>query len=256
MRNRVSSIAAGLLSGAVFTASAIAQPAPVFTARGHACDSHVRGRPAHGRLVDRPMDRVRAHGSRRRVERAGASADRLRRTCRRWRADVPARRARSRRERSTAHFPSGRLMAAAWRSSARNRGAARGDLGCRTRPDDAGRRSVHRAHLPGASVGPVGQSDRGRRRPSRRSRAPHRVRSVKSTDARIPGDQFFTDERKATLTAIDIASGASTTAHAGAGRPALVPRVADRAAVALCRAGARDARRHREGAERHVRPAD
>jgi dipeptidyl aminopeptidase/acylaminoacyl peptidase len=39
---------------------------------------------------------------------------------------------------------------------------------------------------------------------------PYRVRSVKSADARIPGDQFFTDERKATLTAIDVASGAST----------------------------------------------
>ena len=39
---------------------------------------------------------------------------------------------------------------------------------------------------------------------------PYRVRSVKSTDARIPGDQFFTDERKAMLTAIDIASRAST----------------------------------------------
>jgi dipeptidyl aminopeptidase/acylaminoacyl peptidase len=40
---------------------------------------------------------------------------------------------------------------------------------------------------------------------------PYRVRSVKSTDARIPGDQFFTDERKASLVAIDVASGTSTT---------------------------------------------
>ena len=39
---------------------------------------------------------------------------------------------------------------------------------------------------------------------------PHRVRSVKHTDPRIPGDRFFTDERKAMLTAIDVASGAST----------------------------------------------
>ncbi|MGH9143267.1 MAG: S9 family peptidase [Vicinamibacterales bacterium] len=39
---------------------------------------------------------------------------------------------------------------------------------------------------------------------------PYRVRSVKSTDARIPGDQFFTDERKASLVAIDLASGRST----------------------------------------------
>src|SRR4030095_13467531 len=40
--------------------------------------------------------------------------------------------------------------------------------------------------------------------------APYRVRSVKNTDARIPGDQFFVDERAATLTAIDVASGAAT----------------------------------------------
>jgi dipeptidyl aminopeptidase/acylaminoacyl peptidase len=39
--------------------------------------------------------------------------------------------------------------------------------------------------------------------------APYRVRSVKNSDARIPGDQFFTDERKAMLTAIDVASGRS-----------------------------------------------
>jgi dipeptidyl aminopeptidase/acylaminoacyl peptidase len=39
---------------------------------------------------------------------------------------------------------------------------------------------------------------------------PYRVRSVKSTDARIPGDQFFTDERKASLVAIDVASATST----------------------------------------------
>jgi dipeptidyl aminopeptidase/acylaminoacyl peptidase len=39
---------------------------------------------------------------------------------------------------------------------------------------------------------------------------PYRVRSVKSSDARIPGDQFFTDERKASLVAIDVASGTST----------------------------------------------
>ncbi|OLC76292.1 MAG: hypothetical protein AUH72_19200 [Acidobacteria bacterium 13_1_40CM_4_65_8] len=39
---------------------------------------------------------------------------------------------------------------------------------------------------------------------------PYRVRTVKSSDARIPGDQFFTDERTAMLTAIDVTSGAST----------------------------------------------
>ena len=38
----------------------------------------------------------------------------------------------------------------------------------------------------------------------------YRVRSVKNSDARIPGDQFFTDERTATLTAIDVASGVAT----------------------------------------------
>jgi dipeptidyl aminopeptidase/acylaminoacyl peptidase len=35
----------------------------------------------------------------------------------------------------------------------------------------------------------------------------YRVRAVKSSDARIPGDQFFTDERRAVLTAIDARSG-------------------------------------------------
>jgi dipeptidyl aminopeptidase/acylaminoacyl peptidase len=39
---------------------------------------------------------------------------------------------------------------------------------------------------------------------------PYRVRSVKSTDTRIPGDRFFADERQAMLTAIDVASGVST----------------------------------------------
>jgi dipeptidyl aminopeptidase/acylaminoacyl peptidase len=39
---------------------------------------------------------------------------------------------------------------------------------------------------------------------------PYRVRVVKNTDARIPGDQFFTDERRALLTAIDAASGKAT----------------------------------------------
>ena len=39
---------------------------------------------------------------------------------------------------------------------------------------------------------------------------PYRVRAVKSSDARIPGDQFFTDERRAMLTAIDVGSGTST----------------------------------------------
>ena len=39
---------------------------------------------------------------------------------------------------------------------------------------------------------------------------PYRVRVVKNTDARIPGDQFFTDERRAMVTAIDAASGKAT----------------------------------------------
>jgi dipeptidyl aminopeptidase/acylaminoacyl peptidase len=43
-----------------------------------------------------------------------------------------------------------------------------------------------------------------------RTPQPYRVRSVKHSDARIPGDQFFTDERKATLTAIDATSGTSS----------------------------------------------
>ncbi len=40
--------------------------------------------------------------------------------------------------------------------------------------------------------------------------APYRVRVVKSTDARIPGDQFFVNGRRATLTAIDAATGAQS----------------------------------------------
>jgi dipeptidyl aminopeptidase/acylaminoacyl peptidase len=39
--------------------------------------------------------------------------------------------------------------------------------------------------------------------------APYRVRSVKNTDARIPGDQFFTDTDTARIVAIDVASGAT-----------------------------------------------
>ena len=37
--------------------------------------------------------------------------------------------------------------------------------------------------------------------------APYRVRSVKNTDARIPGDQFFTDTGTTRIVSIDIASG-------------------------------------------------
>jgi dipeptidyl aminopeptidase/acylaminoacyl peptidase len=40
--------------------------------------------------------------------------------------------------------------------------------------------------------------------------APYRVRSIKHTDARIPGDQFFTDTRRARLVSIDITTGVST----------------------------------------------
>ena len=41
-------------------------------------------------------------------------------------------------------------------------------------------------------------------------RPPQRVLVVKSTDARIPGDQFFTDERRAMLVAVDPDSATST----------------------------------------------
>jgi dipeptidyl aminopeptidase/acylaminoacyl peptidase len=40
---------------------------------------------------------------------------------------------------------------------------------------------------------------------------PYRVRSIKSTDARIPGDQFFVDSSTARLVAIDVSSGATRT---------------------------------------------
>ena len=82
----------------------------------------------------------------------------------------------------------------------------------------------------------------------------YRVRSVKSTDARIPGDQFFTDERKAMLTAIDVASGVSTALSAS--RAAVVSAVANGTSRDLRGAGPETARRHRQGTERHVRPAD
>jgi len=39
---------------------------------------------------------------------------------------------------------------------------------------------------------------------------PYRVRVVKNTDARVPGDQFFTDERRALLTEIDAGTGKAT----------------------------------------------
>jgi len=45
--------------------------------------------------------------------------------------------------------------------------------------------------------------------PDRQTQA-SRVRVVKNTDARIPGDQFFTDERRGVLTAIDANSGKAT----------------------------------------------
>lgn len=40
--------------------------------------------------------------------------------------------------------------------------------------------------------------------------APYRVRSVKNTDARIPGDQFFTNSDAARLVSINVATGATT----------------------------------------------
>lgn len=40
--------------------------------------------------------------------------------------------------------------------------------------------------------------------------APYRVRSVKNTDARIPGDQFFVDTSTSRLVAIDVAAGTTT----------------------------------------------
>src|SRR6185436_10785214 len=40
--------------------------------------------------------------------------------------------------------------------------------------------------------------------------APYRVRSVKNTDVRIPGDQFFTDTDTARLVSIDVTTGTST----------------------------------------------
>ena len=69
--------------------------------------------------------------------------------------------------------------------------------------DPSGKRVVVAAALPAAPV------------------APYRVRSVKSTDARIPGDQFFTDTSTAKLLSIDAepstpSSGASLRPGSGA----------------------------------------
>ncbi len=85
--------------------------------------------------------------------------------------------------------------------------------------------------------------------------APYRVRSVKSTDARIPGDQFFTDERKATLVAIDVASGKSTPLSTSHDHVAVVQALARRDAPFVHCSGSRDARRDWQGTERHVRAA-
>ena len=75
MRSHSMFIAALILS---LGARAGAQSGPVFTAEDMLRDSRVRGRPAGGGLVNRPLDRLRADRSRRRVERAGAAADRIR----------------------------------------------------------------------------------------------------------------------------------------------------------------------------------
>ena len=40
---------------------------------------------------------------------------------------------------------------------------------------------------------------------------PYRVRSVKNTDARIPGDQFFTDTDTARIVSVNVTTGATTT---------------------------------------------
>ena len=85
--------------------------------------------------------------------------------------------------------------------------------------------------------------------------APYRVRSVKSTDARIPGDQFFTDERKASLVAIDVASGKSTALTASPIVLRSFRLSPTRRACVVRGARSGDARRHRQGTERHVRPA-
>ena len=84
--------------------------------------------------------------------------------------------------------------------------------------------------------------------------APYRVRSVKNTDARIPGDQFFTDDaQRPRSSSIDVDERRDDGADADADRAAIVPAVADRPAHPLRGAEPGDARRHRQGAERHVR---
>ena len=90
-----------------------------------------------------------------------------------------------------------------------------------------------------AAVGSVGQGADRRRGAARDAAAPYRVRSVKNTDARIPGDQFFTDERKATLIVDRRHQRRVDGADAGAGRAAIVPLSPTGRHAALRRAGAR-----------------
>jgi hypothetical protein len=86
------------------------------------------------------------------------------------------------------------------------------------------------------------------------SAQPYRVRSVKSTDTRIPGDQFFTDERKAILSAIDVASGVSTALTT----PVVLRsfRLSPTGRHAIYVAPVRRRSASSAGAERRFRPAD
>ena len=122
MRKRAWSIAAGLLSGTAFAASAIAQPAPVFTAEDMlAIRTFAGGQPmavsSTGRWIAYVLTDPDDEWN---VQEPRPTGHVYVQTLA---ADVPARRARSRRARCTARFRSGRLTAAVWRSSARSRGA-------------------------------------------------------------------------------------------------------------------------------------
>ena len=81
------------------------------------------------------------------------------------------------------------------------------------------------------------------------------MRSVKNTDARIPGDQFFTDTEPRGCRRSTREAARRRVLTPRAYRAALVSAVADRPARAVRCAGSGDARRDRQGAERHVRPA-
>ena len=166
---------------------------------GSARRPYVRRWPTCRRVVHRPLDRLRRHGS----------------TTDEWNVQEPRPtghvfvQARRRKPAtaasahdaapSTAHFRSGRPMdgrLAFVREEAIGRSRVVWDAE-RDRLTPVGDAFRARGSTWRRSGIPTGKTLSWRCQPDGAAPAPYRVRSVKSTDARIPGDQFFTDERKA-----------------------------------------------------------